>query len=351
MTRSITIADVAAKAGVAKSTVSFVLNSRKTKVAISEATRRRVLQAIQETGYQPNAAARALSSRRTGHLGFILSDNIADGWANAVFAQALMGVENVCRRYGYGLNISRYNLSNLDTFVVPPKVGQRSVDGLVLTGYVESTVVNRFREYSVPCVCVGDNLETSGEIPTVACDIIGGLFQVVQYVAQMGHRRILYCNEQTPRGHEVGAQLVARAGQCPETSDCRIVLAADFHKGLWNYHDAKPLMDYWSAQPLDQRATVIVSSDQMLVALLAEMDSRGLKCPDDLSLVSSCDSRLCQYAIPPLTSLQYDMQAYGEQAARMLIEHLDEGKPLGSEMSRIEPCRIAERRSVRRISS
>jgi DNA-binding LacI/PurR family transcriptional regulator len=341
----ITINDIARVVGVKKSTVSRVLNDRPNPVKVSEETKRKIFQAAKDLGYHPNAAARSLSTRRTGHIGFILSDTIADGWANATFAQVLAGVENACHKRGYGLNISRYNLSNLDSFVFPARVGQRSVDGLVLTGYVEAAVVQRFREFGVPCVCIGDNVEVAGMIPTIACDIVDGLFQAVQYGVQSGHRRIIYWNEQTRRGREVGHLLIDRARAHPSTSDCRVTVQ-EVPGGLANYNDGKPMMEYWLSLPKEDRPTLVIASDQALVAFLVELVARGFHCPGDISLVSSCDTRLCEYAFPPLCAVSYDLEQFGQMGAEMLIGHLDDHSPFGPQMSRNEPCRLKTRKSV-----
>jgi len=307
------------------------------------------MRAARECSYHPNAAARALSTRRTGHLGFILSDTVADGWANATFAKVLSGVETACHKCGYGLNISRYNLTNLDSFVFPPRVGQRSVDGLILTHYVEAAVVRRFQEFGIPCVCIGDNLEVGGMIPTIACDIVDGLFQAVEYGASLGHRRVVYWNERTRRGREVGRLLIERARANPSTSECRVTMQ-EIPGGLANYNDGKPIMDYWISLPKEDRPTFVIASDQALLAFLVELVGRDFRCPEDLSLVSSCDTRLCEYSFPPLCSVSYDLEGYGELGAEMLIRHLEEHIPLGPEMSRMEPCRMNLRKSVGRVT-
>jgi DNA-binding LacI/PurR family transcriptional regulator len=311
----------------------------------SAATKDRVLKAAEEMGYHPNSAAKALSTKRTGHIGFILSDTIADGWANAAFAQVLAGVENVCHKLGYGLNVSRYNLSNLDSFVFPPQVGQRSVDGLVLTGYVEAAVVLRFREFGIPCVCIGDNMEVGGMIPTIACDIVDGLFQAVQYAVKSGHRRIVYWTEQTRRGREVGQLLIDRVRTHPLTAACQITLK-EFPNGLGNYSDGKYMMEYWLSRPREERPSLTIATDQALVAFLLEVVKRGFNCPRDISLISSCDTRLCEFTFPPLCAVHYDLTKFGEIGAKMLIGHLSGGKELTGEMSRTEPCKFLVRQSV-----
>jgi DNA-binding LacI/PurR family transcriptional regulator len=341
MGKQVTQQLIAEKLGVHKTTVSMAL---KENLSISPEMRARVKKLAEELGYYPNASAKALMTKRTGYIGFILSDVIADGLSNSAFSQVLAGVEVGCRNRGYGLNVSLYNLSNIGSFVFPQQVGQRSVDGLVLTGYVEAAVVQRFREFDIPCVCIGDNVEIAGMIPTVACDFVDGLFQVVVLAAQQGHRRILYCNEPTRRGRETGEMLIQRVRANHSTANCQIKLA-EFPGGIGNYSDAKPLMEYWLNTPSSERATTIIATDQVLMGLTVELDAHGLRSPRDISLVSTCDTRLCEFAFPPLCAVHYDLVRFGEIGANLLIDHLDDGKPLTSHMSRSEPCTVRIRRS------
>jgi len=333
---------IAREAGVTRAAVCMALRDNPT---ISEARRRQIKRIAQRLGYQPNAAGRALITNRMGQIGFILSDTVADGWGNAMFACSLAGVEAACRDRGYGLTISRYNLSNVDSFIFPTKVSQRSVDGLVLTGFVESAIVYRFREFGIPCVCVGDNLETAGLVPTIACDIVDGLFQAVTAAVRLGHRRILYCIDRTPRGRQVSRLLVERAAHDRATAAGRIDLL-DIPGGLGNYDDARPLFDHWSALKPNRRPTVIIASDQTIVQLAADLTARGIGCPDQVSLISVGDARPCETTWPPITAIRFDLERQGRLAAELLIDHVDEKKPLPANLSKIEPCTLSLRRSL-----
>jgi DNA-binding LacI/PurR family transcriptional regulator len=299
----------------------------------SVATKQRVLKAAEDLGYQPNSAAKALSTKRTGHIGFILSDTVADGWANPFYATCLCGVESACRKRGYGLNVSLYNLSNVDSFVFPTKVGQRCVDGLILADYVESAVVQRFREFDIPCVCIGDNTEVGELIPTVALDIITSEINALKYAARLGHRRIALHFPTRRPDREVAECLVRRIKLDPELMSCQVEImytplnAAD-------YSAARPLMKSWLAIPVEQRPTVVVATDQTIVAFLKEMSELGLRCPENISLISGADTRLCEMAIPGITAIHYDLAQLGSVAVHLLLDHLDLNKPLTKEMSR-----------------
>jgi LacI family transcriptional regulator len=343
---SVSLQKIAQEAGVSRAAVCMALRDNPT---ISASRRKEIREIARRLGYQPNAAGRALITHRMGQIGFILSDTIADGWSNAMFSQALAGVEAACHARGYGLTISRYNLSNVDSFIFPPKVSQRSVDGLVLTGFVEAAIIHRFHEFGIPCVSVGDNVEVAGLIPTIACDIVDGLFQAVAAAVRLGHRHVLYSHDVTPRGREVGRLFCERVRNSPETSGCRVDLY-EVADGKGNYADAQPLIQHWQGQDSRRRQTLIIASDQTIIGMVSECITRGIACPEQVSLISVGDSRMCEVAWPPLTAIRNDLAHYGHLAVNLLIDHLDDKKPLSLEMSRIEPCTLTIRKSLGSVS-
>jgi LacI family transcriptional regulator len=328
-----TLGDIADAVGIKKSTVSVVLNNKETLIKVSEPTRKRIFEVAKELGYHPNAWAKALRTRRTGHIGFILSDTIADGWENDYYAKILSGVESMCNYRGYGLNISRYNLSNIDSFVFPKRIGQRSVDGLVLAaGPIQEAVIRRFKEFDIPCVCVGDDVEVAGLIPTVSCEIVGALYQTVAYALSLGHTRIGYCFQPTQRGMEVAEHLVKFTQSKPFSEHCQIHFMKT--SGEANYRAARPLVDQWLTMPEESRLTCLIGNDQLMMGVLKEISRHGLNCPQDLGLISTVDSSLSEYSNPGLSSLHLNLAELGKVAATLLLDHLDEGISLTPSMSR-----------------
>lgn len=341
---AVTLNDIAKMVGVKKATVSRVLNDKPNPVKVSELTKKKIFEAAATLGYHPNAAARALTTRRTGHLGFILSDAVTGGWANMYYATIFSGVESACREYGYGLNASRYNLTNVDSFVFPTRVGQRNVDGLILTGHVQVAVVARFREFGIPCVSIGDDLEISELIPTVSCDIVGGLYRAVRFAAERGHTRVGYCMIPTRRGREVAQLLLDRVLADPATANCE--LSQIVPQGQADYQAAGPIARDWLAMPADRRPTVLIASDQTLLSLTAELGRRGVQCPRDIQLISTCDTDLCLFSSPRLTAINQNLESLGRTTVNLLVNHLDKGQPLTSDMSQNNyPCELIIRES------
>lgn len=341
--KKITMYDIARELKVSQPVVSAVLNNNFKNIKVSIKTKERILQLAQESNYYVNASARALSSRKTGNIGFILSDNICDGWANTTFSQILNGVEHVCREYGYNITICRYNLSNLDSFIFPEQIGRRCVDGILFTGYVSAEVLMKFRSFNIPGVCIGDNLGVSDIMPVVACDFVDGVFQAIEKLSSLGSRRVILCSQQTPREQDIINQLADRLRAS------HIPINVDYYQPdsyLGNYNDAAALFEYWQSASPSQRASSIIATDQVLVSLLPILHKNNIVCPDELSMVSTCDSTLCRYGLLSLSCISYDLEQQGRIAAEMLLRHLNGNAPLTLDMSRTEACSLTLRAST-----
>ena len=349
-TMVVTLKDIAKAVGVRESTVSRVLNNSPNPIRISEITREKILKIAKEWNYQPNAAARALSTQKTGHIGFILSDTVTDGWSNAYFAQQFAGVELAARERGYSLLVSMYNLSNIDTFVIPRKIGQRNVDGVVLTGFVQAAVVEQFKKFEIPCICINTNVEVEKIIATVGSELAKGKFEAIRYAAGLGHRRILFDAGVHPNTRREGERLIQMAKEGAETSSCEISLV-DIPDNRSDYTLAKPLLDYWQKLSVATRPTVVMVSDHTAQELLREIHHRGLRCPEDVSVISNCDTTFSKFTTPALTAVRENGVELGRTAANILIDCLEHNIPLTPELSRNNfPCELVIRNSCLRLS-
>lgn len=342
---TIRLKDIAEIVGVKAPTVSRVLNRKDSTIQVSEATRKKIFETAQKLNYQPSAAARALATKRSGYIGYIMSDTIEGGWQNANFSRYLSGIERACRKHGYGLNISLYNLSNIETFIFPERIGQRSIDGLILTGHVEAKIVKRFKEFKIPMIILGRDTELTKLAPGISPDDETGVMDILQYVSRIGHKHILWCMEKKRRSKEKTKNVLERLNKSKLDIKIQITYSKN---GECNYQAGKPLVEEWLQIAPEKRPTLIMSTDQTMTAALQELSAQGCRCPEDVSLVSVCDSRLCLDSNPPMTALDTDMEGQAEKAVMMLIDHLDSKKPLTTEMQIDNyPCKLIERKSCK----
>jgi DNA-binding LacI/PurR family transcriptional regulator len=316
-----TMADVARKAGVGVTTVSYVLRNINSGWSISDQTRQRVHDAAREVNYQPNAAARALATNKTGYIGFLLSDEVGGGLSNFYFAQQLAGVEEIARQRGFCLSVNRYNFTHIDKVVLPDQVGKRSVDGLILAGHVCKAAVIRMTEFGIPVVSIGDAFEHEGLVPSVIHDFAQGLYDAVRHLAELGHRKISWTRLSNDTGSDrIWAQLKQRVSMDQSLKHIqlrdRLVPHANEENGI-------SLFDDWHQQVIEQRETAMIMGGSMIRPFMQQMKKHHLQCPHDLSLISGIDQPGFVYNDPPITAIDHHCQTLGQLAANALIDHLD----------------------------
>lgn len=316
-----TMADVARKAGVGVTTVSYVLRNINSGWSISEETRQRVHEAAKEVSYQPNAAARALATNQTGYIGFLLSDEIGGGLSNFYFAQQLAGVEEIARQRGFCLSVNRYNFTHIDKVVLPDQVGKRSIDGLILTGHVCKAAVVRLTEFGIPCVSIGDAFEHKGLVPCVTHNFAQGLHDAVRYLAALGHRRIGWTRLSNDTGSDrIWQQLKQHVADDQALRDVqitdRLVPLANEENGLSTFHD-------WHQKLPGTRETAMILGGCMIQPFMQQLQMHNLQCPRDISLISGIDQPGFVYGYPPITAIDHHCNTLGELAANALIDHLE----------------------------
>lgn len=190
--RPTTLRDLARKTGVSPTAISHVLNGRLQGVRVSEETKRRVQKAASEAGYVPQLRARAMVTRKSYSIAVICSLNGPPVMpATAVYyANALQGVEDVCKEAGYHCLYASCGLGDPKQFAMPRLMKDGSVDGIVLVGHAAGEVVKLLKAMHLPCVQVGSNVDATVGITTVYPDLNSGLEQAAEALFAIGHQRV-----------------------------------------------------------------------------------------------------------------------------------------------------------------
>ncbi len=308
-----TISDVAARAGVSVATVSRVLNGN---YPVAEHTRDRVSQAVRDLGYVANAHARALIKSTSGTVGVILHD-ISDPY----FAEIVKGIQEVADESGRLVLIcSSQRDPDREIAYIEMLRGQR-VDGVIITsGYVEDDdFVTALHEQARGLRLQGSILVLCGHYPVrspaVVPDNAGGAFGVTAHLLQLGHRRIAHLSgpprfsttEDRQRGYE-GA--LASYGI---PADPGLVVGGDFSRD-GAYASCARLVD----SGIDFSA-IFAANDIMAIGALAALRDRGLRVPDDVSVVGFDDLPISRDLSPPLTTVAVPMADIGRRAMGLIV--------------------------------
>ncbi len=299
-----TIRDVAARAGVSAATVSRAFSQPD---AVAADTRRRVLAAAQELRYSPNPVARSLARGRTGNLGIVVPDI-----ANSFSAVVIKAVQQEARRDGYALFVAASD-DLADDEERWARALATQVDGLLLVSPVAPDAVVHELAGLVPVVVTNRVLADVPAVLTTATQATG---HAVEHLHALGHRQVVYLAG--PDGYSNDSRLAGlRAASARLGLDAVVLepLPARFSSGV----RAADLV-------LAAGATAVVAyNDDIAAGLLTRFADRGVRVPDDVSVVGHDDTALAEILTPRLTTVRIPAAAAGSAAARMLIRHLHGG--------------------------
>lgn len=308
-----TIRDVATRAGTSVSTVSRVLTK---SGPVAEDTRRRITEAIAELGYKPNALARSLVQKRTGAIGVVLPDV-----TNPFCAEVLRGMGDVAAMHGFHLLLVNADLSPAKETEGLAVLQEKQVDGVVYTsGAVTPALRETFRELRRPVVLAATH-DPEGEFSGVLVDSRRGAAMAVQYLADLGHRRIAaitgplrdpiaglprwegYCDGARSRGFEISPGLVAEG-------------------------DYQLDSGYWAMNRLlNQRevpTAVVAASDMMAIGAINAVLDRGMRVPEEISVVGFDNIWMAAAVRPALTTVAQPMYDIGAKTIGLLSKALSE---------------------------
>jgi LacI family transcriptional regulator len=303
--RPVTIAQIAAAAGVSVPTVSKVLNGRK---GVSNKTRSQVERAISEHGYE----RKSRTGQSSGLVDFVIS-SLETQWSTAL----LRGAQSEAARLGLDLVVTTTQGHPVGTPDWIDHLVERGSDGVVL---VVSRLLPRARvaldRLHLPVVLV-DPVGTGDQgVATVAATDWSGARDATEHLLGLGHRRIAMitgpidqgCHQDRLDGYRTALQ---RAGV---QFDERLVRYGDSLVGGGHKHGLDLLRS-------SERATAVISgSDEQAYGVYLAARELGLRIPDDLSVVGFDDVELCQWVSPQLTTVHQPLTDMAREATRMAVE-------------------------------
>lgn len=308
--RAANIFDVARLAGVSHQTVSRVLNGLPN---VRPATKERVEHAIAQLRYSPSPAARALVTRRTRTIGLI-TPGISDH-----------GPVSIAMHFNLAARTARYSVETVSTVDSDPETVRAAVDGLlrqrvdaIVAVVVDFGVLELVRglDVAIPLVASASTPRRSPRV--VSIDQYRGARAAVRHLAELGHTRI---------HHLTGP------GSAPDSSE-RIRGWRD-ELSAHRLDAPEPLLGNWTAESgyrvglsvdLEPGSAVFASNDLSALGLLSALRERGLRVPEDVSVVGFDDVPEAAFFFPPLTTVRQDFAALGRQLMQKVLLSLEEGE-------------------------
>jgi DNA-binding LacI/PurR family transcriptional regulator len=312
-----TIADIAQRAGVTKSAVSFALNGQP---GVSAATRARVLAIAGEIGFERSRAARTLRDGRAAAIGLVIDRPARTLGSEHYFMQLISGIQAEIAEHRATLLFTVAENADDEIEMYRRWWGERRVDGVIVVDLqVNDRRIPVLESLNMPAVVVGTP-RGAGSLPAVWQDDRSAVEIVVRHLADLGHEQIARVGGFGKYWHSA-----LRAASFSEIAATAGLHARTMEGDYSTEHAAAATRDLLeSAQP---PTAIVYDSDVMAFAGLGTAQRLGVDVPGELSVVSWDDSTLCELAHPAVTALHRDISASGAVAARMLRELAAGGTP------------------------
>lgn len=332
-----TIRDIARIAGVSTTAVSFVLNG---KPGVSEATRQRVQEVIQRTGFTPNAHTRRLNLRRSFSFHVVLFWHSHDLF-NQFALEIMHGIFHSCKELGYDVTITFVD-ETMDCTALMESVRSKTCDGVILSQIEDPLFIARLQQEDIPFVCVDSHVKDDPNIPRVEVDYYTSAYEAAKYLCHCGHKEIGFLAPATPlelRGAAFGGYTTALREEglvCNPAWIASIDFAA---------HAAGKYFE-WLQETTRLPSAFLCSGDAFAIEFIQTAQKHSIKIPEDLSIISIDDILVSRYISPPLTTMTFDKELLGSRAVEVLYAILS-----GTDYEHVTlvPTTLYERNSVKKI--
>jgi DNA-binding LacI/PurR family transcriptional regulator len=326
-----TLDELAALAGVSRATVSRVLNGG----PVSEATRRRVLDLLERTGFRPNTAARTLASGRSGVVGVAMHIDPHLLFQDPYFAQLLQGMTDVISEQATGMMVWLGNRSKEETLDQILSMGL--VDGVIVTAdHLEDPLVDGLLASALPTVLIGHR-RADATASYVDIDNVQAADAITSHLAGLGRRRIGHVTG--TRGTVAAEDRIAgyrRSLQRAGISEDGLVVEGAFDK-VSGALAALALLDR-------QVDAIFCANDASAEGAMEAIHGQGLRVPDDVALAGFDDLEFAAHLDPPLTTVRQGIRQQGVEAANTLFQLLQD--PGGGPRRVILPTELVIRQST-----
>jgi LacI family transcriptional regulator len=303
---------VAKRAGVSISTISRFLNGKK---RVSSDTEQRILSAVTTLGYAPNRVARSLRQGRTMTLGILVPDN-----SNPFFAGLVKGAQDAARAAGFALVLFDTNEDRAQERAHLEALQALRCDGALLiaapAGDDEGERWRGLDRFPLPLVAVDRQVPFA--VDTVVIDNANGGYEAVRQLVKLGHQRIglltVEYDVSTHRDRRSGyVRALAEAG-IERRRDHEVRVPLTVNDG---FAGASRLLEL-----ADAPTAIFVTSNALTIGAVAAIHARGLRCPQDVSVIGYDSYDWQEVFQPRLSTVKQPSYLMGQRAAELLLERI-----------------------------
>jgi LacI family transcriptional regulator, galactose operon repressor len=306
---SVTIRDVARRAGVSVATVSRYINQN---APVSPEVADRLHKVMTDLRYVPHATARQLATRKTGTLGLILTN-----MHNDFFGPLLGGIEAVIRKQGYGMLVATSHIDPQQNGALP--IGPHNTDGmLVFADSVSDRDLAGLYANQFPMVLIHRTPPPYLPIPSVTVENKAATRKLIDHLIEHHKKRkILFMrgpiNQEDTHWRENGYKSALEAHDIP--FDPALILHGEFERDV-AYAAIKDFLSNGRRIAFD---AVFTGDDDAALGVMNALQENGYKIPEEIAVAGFDDSRLSAYLTPPLTTVRAPTADVGRMAAQQLL--------------------------------
>ena len=314
---NLTLEDIAKLAGVSRSTVSRVVNEHP---SIRKDVRERVLEAIQRTGYHPNAAARTLASQRSWTIGLVLPHSVSIFFTDPYFSHLTKGIAQACNQHNYTLALFVVGTKKDEEKIFPRIARKGLLDGVIVQSghHGDQKIIGHLIDVNIPFIVAGRPFR-SDNVSYIDIDNVNAAYNAVSHLIRIGRQRIGtisgpthsaagidrmqgYQKAMTERGLKIDENLVAE-GDFTESG---------------GYYAMRKLIPF-------KPDAIFAASDLMALGAMHAVNEADLKIPEDIAFVGFDDLPIATFSDIQLTTVRQPVVQFGVQAVQTLIDLIENG--------------------------
>lgn len=308
---SVTMRDVAAKAGVSIKTVSRVVNDQG---EIADATRQRVLVAINELGYRPSRIARAMVTQRSHTVGLVIPDI-----TNPFFPEVARGVQDLAQSRDYNVFICNTDENAQEDLQTLHSLADQAVDGIIVfSSMVSDDKLSAFADSFRPIITINRHFKHPS-VGLVIVDNYHGARLAMDHLFEKGHTAIAMLT-----GNSASPQKIRRVkGYCDALTEAGLPVNQN-----WIIPDTPNMANGYKATrrlltQYPQITAIFTYNDLLALGTLRACYELGRRVPQDCAVIGFDDIQLATMVTPSLTTVHYDKYALGQLAMKRLFEMIE----------------------------
>lgn len=308
--QSITIYDVAKKAGVSMATVSRVVNGNPN---VKPGTRKKVMEVIGELDYRPNAVARGLASKKTTTVGVIIPDV-----TNVYFSSLARGIDDVATMYKYNIILANSDGNEEKEIQVFNTLLAKQVDGIIYMGtHLTEKLREQIKRSKTPVVLAG-SIDHKNEIVSVHVDYVKAVKEAVNNMLAHGDKRIAFVSG--PLNYPINGEYRLK-GYKEALDENGIEFDQDLVFETNDSYRAGETL--WPALSAAHADAAFVADDELATGVLNGAVDAGAQIPAEFEVITGNDSKLTQIVRPKLSSITQPLYDIGAVAMRCLTKMMN----------------------------